>query len=405
MANADPWYKASFKLEALGKHLELQVPHDVFSTMRIDEGTQLLLSNLPAGEPETILDMGCGYGALGLPLAARHPGARVRLVDRDLLAVAWATKNAEANGLTANVRASGSLGYRDLHDSDAASAAFDWILCNVPARIGRPFIEQLVKAGRARLTARGELRVVVIRDLVPVLEELAKEHGWALVESARGPRHSVFALAAPREPVALVPEPNDLYLRDTVSLGGLKLERPFDIGGDDPKRLTHGLPLLLDALPRKAPRTVLCFRSGYGPLPLVCRARYGDSQVTAVDRDLLGTTYTRRNAERLGLGGPRLEVLESAHFPDAFADGRKFDFITGELSPSAGAAVAEAELTFLVRALAPGGEGLVLSLKKLESSWIRPIAERRDLAIFPVISRDDYVLLAVTAKSLKSMPR
>ena len=67
--------------------------------------------------------------------------------------------------------------------------------------------------------------------------------------------------------------------------------------------------------------------------------------------------------------------------------------------------MAEAELVFLVRALASCGEGLVLCLKTLESSWIRPIAERRDLAIFPVVSREDYVLFSVTAKSLKKLPR
>ena len=65
----DPWFKATLNLSALGQKLQMQIPHDVFSTQRIDEGTLLLLEHLPSREPATVLDMGCGYGALGLPIA------------------------------------------------------------------------------------------------------------------------------------------------------------------------------------------------------------------------------------------------------------------------------------------------------------------------------------------------
>jgi len=97
--NASPWFKTTFNLSVLETKLDLQVPHDVFSTMRIDEGTLLLLNNLPATEPTTVLDMGCGYGALGLPIAAHYPHAHVEMVDRDLLAVEWSQINAQAHKL------------------------------------------------------------------------------------------------------------------------------------------------------------------------------------------------------------------------------------------------------------------------------------------------------------------
>src|SRR5205085_2632779 len=91
----------------------LDVPWDVFSSQRIDEGTLLLLANLPAGEPRSLHDLGCGYGALGLPAAARFASARCLLIDRDLLAVAASAHNAGALGLR-NVEARPGLGYRGL---------------------------------------------------------------------------------------------------------------------------------------------------------------------------------------------------------------------------------------------------------------------------------------------------
>ena len=168
------WYKTTFQYSVLGQNLKLNVPHDVFSTQRIDEGTILLLENLPHSAPKTILDMGCGYGALGLPIASQFPNATIDMVDRDLLAVQWSQINARENSLT-NVNAYGSLGFRDVK-----KASYDWILCNVPARIGNPFIEDFIESGRRKLSAEGELRVVVIRDLGPILLEMKERLKWDL---------------------------------------------------------------------------------------------------------------------------------------------------------------------------------------------------------------------------------
>jgi 16S rRNA (guanine1207-N2)-methyltransferase len=374
----DAWYKTSLTLSALGAKLRLHVPHDVFSTQQIDEGTLLLLENLPPSAPSTVLDMGCGYGALGLPIAAKFSSARVEMVDRDLLAVEWTKRNALENQLS-GVVAYGSLGFRDL---PTPGPAYDWILCNIPARIGRPFIANFLSEGRARLKAGGELRVVVIRDLAPLLTELGA------IEAARGPRHVVFCSSP-----ASAPSPGeDLYFRDQVSVDGLALDRPFDLGGDDPKRLAKGLPVLIDALPRQAPlkpfRRILCFRSGYGPMPLVSLKRWPEAEVVAIDRDLLATTFVRRNAKN-----QKLDIREAAHFPDALGAEERFNLILGELSPSAGERVAGEEILAVARSLAPGGRALLLALDKLERDWVRPLALRHRLTILPLISRDGFTVL------------
>lgn len=380
MKEKDPWSKTEFPLEALGRRLKLRVPHDVFSTQRIDEGTLLLLDHLPARAPSTVLDVGCGYGALGLPIAARFPEAETHLIDRDLLAVQASESNARAHALD-NVRAYGSLGYRDLKRE-----RFDWILCNVPARIGTPFIEDLLLQGRARLQPEGELRVVVIRDLVPVLEELRLRLLPDLEATAHGPRHSIFTLKSGATPAPSTPE--SIYVRDQVEVCGIPLARPFDLGGDDPQRLRSGLPVLLDSLPRTAPRKVLTFRAYYGGLHALLRARYGSVPTVSIERDLLAAEFQRRNA-----GALPLEVRECADLSGGLRKEERFPCVLGELSSSAGERVLASELLAARGALEPGGQALFLVLEKTARAWALPESRRLGLELQLVLAREAYAVL------------
>ena len=123
------------------------------------------------------------------------------------------------------------------------------------------------------------------------------------------------------------------------------------------------------------------------------RKRWPDSQVIAVDRDLLATTFTRYNSRALDLDGAKLEIRETAHFPDAIAEGEKFSLVMGELSASAGEAVAISEVEEVHRALAPGAEAFLLCVENVEKRWIRPFVERTKFSISVLIRREGYVVL------------
>ncbi|MBU6152660.1 MAG: methyltransferase [Bdellovibrionales bacterium] len=391
--SVDPWYKTTHSLRFAGRELKFDVPQDVFSTLRIDEGTILMLENLPESPPRKVLDLGCGYGALGLPVAALHPEAFVELVDRDLLAVEWAQRNALSNRLD-GVLVRGSLGFDCVRERD-----FDWILCNVPARIGKPFILHLFQESAKRLNSNGELRVVVIRDLVPIIKEVGLELGVGLVECAIGPRHSVFSmsLAVPRQSLNLE-EVQELYLRDRVEVSGVSFERPFDLGGDDPRRLKSSLPLMLDALPRQnAPRRVLCIRSGYGVLPVLCKMRWPKSEVHAFDRDLLALEFTQRNSNRL-IGRDSLKIEEGWFFPHTLPSESRFDLITLEVLPSAGAEVAREEFSGAVSRIEHEGMVLGVCLDKLWREWIDPLVLRDAFSIRALAAREGFTVFSVKSR-------
>jgi 16S rRNA (guanine1207-N2)-methyltransferase len=334
-----------------GHTLRLEAASGLFSHDRVDDGTRLLLENLPASQPATVLDMGCGYGALSLPLAAAHPHARFTLVDRDLLAVHCAQRNAAALKFS-NVTAHGSLGYRDVKDGP-----FDWVLCNVPARIGQAGVAYLMEEGATRLTPSGELRVVVIRDLCAVVEQVAAQRGWPLIHVARGPRHDIYALKPCGTPA---PNHEDLYARDDVTLNvdgqPLTLHRPHDIN-EDPVHQRVGLPLLVECLPRKAAR-VLCVRAGYGAAAVVM-ARRG-ARVTVADRDLMASTFSRINARRHGFSVDTVDHV----WPGQPLAQQRFDLVVGEVHPQEDVDLVNANILDTLALVAPGGQALWLMLQR-----------------------------------------
>jgi 16S rRNA (guanine1207-N2)-methyltransferase len=367
----------------LARSLRLATGHGLFSADRLDDGTRLLLAHLPAALERAeadvdVLDLGCGYGALGLPIAATRPNARVLLVDRDLVAVAYAARNAETLGLT-NARCEGGLGLRDL----AADARFDVVLCNVPARLGDAAIAHLFESGAARLRPGGTLHAVVIRDLGPVVARVVP----AAREVARGARHVVVALD--EGPITTSAASTDVspYVRDTITVEGTRLTRPHDLG-EDASHLREALPVLCDVLPRDCTgRRALVVRGGYGAIGLTLAAR--GAEVIAADRDLLATAFTRLNASQLGL---RIDTREVAWLPEAAREDERFELVVAEVSDTAGTAATLREITSVRKRLAPRGEALWLTRTKHVAPLVAAL-EPHGRAPRPLATRGAFTVL------------
>ena len=149
-----------FSAKLRGRDFTFQSTWGIFSQTEIDEVTKLLLEyvEIPAGI-SSILDLGCGYGALGIPLAALAPQAEVHLIDKDFVAVEFAKKNAELNG------AKNCKTYLSNMFSNVPDRKFDCIVSNLPAKVGKELLRITLSDAKEHLTKGGSLYVVTISGL------------------------------------------------------------------------------------------------------------------------------------------------------------------------------------------------------------------------------------------------
>ena len=154
--------------------LDLVTDSGVFSKDDVDPGTKLLLLEGPP-PPTTgdLLDLGCGYGAVALTLAARSPDATVWAVDVNKRAVDLAAENARTAGFD-NVRAV-------TPEEVPADVRFAAIWSNPPIRVGKQALHDLLLEWLPRLDAGGEALLVVHKNLgSDSLAEWLTQHGWAV---------------------------------------------------------------------------------------------------------------------------------------------------------------------------------------------------------------------------------
>lgn len=149
-----------FESRLMGHVLAFHTTWGLFSPKAIDEGTELLAAHLSLPAGATVLDLGCGYGPLGLAIAAADPTASVHLVDKDYLAVDYARKNAELNRLT-NASAYLSNGFSEV----PRDIKFDAVVSNIPAKIGGELLTIFLEDAHARLKPGGQLYIVTVSGL------------------------------------------------------------------------------------------------------------------------------------------------------------------------------------------------------------------------------------------------
>lgn len=142
----------------------------IFSPRAIDEGSRLLLDHLDIKPDDDCLDVGCGYGVLGMTMARLAPAGRTVLIDKDFVAVDYARRNCERNGL-ANTETYLSNGFNQI----PRDQQFDLIVSNLPAKVGNEQHYLYLFDAHARLRPGGRFVVVTINGLRDFISRTFKE--------------------------------------------------------------------------------------------------------------------------------------------------------------------------------------------------------------------------------------
>ncbi|MEK7504571.1 MAG: methyltransferase [Patescibacteria group bacterium] len=185
----DSYYKKQIVYPFEGKKLVFNVAETLFSTFDIDHGTDVLIRSIDVKDPKTILDIGCGYGPIGITMASKYPQSQVTLLDRDLLAVRYSRLNIEKNNIK-NAEVFGSVGLETI-----ANNKFDLIISNVPAKIGDDAIRQeFILTPFEHLNSNGELWVVVVNALNHLIPRIVVLPNLSMKEVRNRKGHTVYKI-------------------------------------------------------------------------------------------------------------------------------------------------------------------------------------------------------------------
>lgn len=185
----DPYYKKDISYSFGGVTYIFSVGNTLFSTFDVDHGTDILIRSIKTNKPKTILDLGCGYGPLGIMLARTNPDAQVTMVDKDLLAIRYSKINIENNHIV-NAEALGGVGLESVADRK-----FDFIVSNIPAKIGDEAIAQdFILDPYEHLNPGGEYWIVIVSELNRLIPHIGREHDLNMKEVRKRKGHIVYKI-------------------------------------------------------------------------------------------------------------------------------------------------------------------------------------------------------------------
>ncbi|WP_010246758.1 class I SAM-dependent methyltransferase [Acetivibrio cellulolyticus] len=143
--------KINYKLNNI--ELEFITDAGVFSKKKVDFGSDLLINSIPQITGE-ILDIGCGYGVIGISLSRLFPSAKVTMIDINERAVDLTTRNIKLNHAN-NAGALQSDGFINV------TGMFDVIVSNPPIRTGKKVIYPIFEQSINYLNANGSIYIVI----------------------------------------------------------------------------------------------------------------------------------------------------------------------------------------------------------------------------------------------------
>ncbi|MWC28314.1 methyltransferase [Paenibacillus sp. MMS18-CY102] len=183
--------RKTLEFELRGVRLKFTTDAGVFSKSGVDFGSRVLIDALDIPVDAKVLDVGCGYGPIGLSAAKLAEKGHVTMIDINERAVALAAENGKLNGI-GNITVLQSDIYSSVRDK-----RFDVIVTNPPIRAGKSVVHQIFEEGYDLLNPGGAMWIVIqkkqgapsaeakLLELFGNVEEVTKEKGYRIFKAIR----------------------------------------------------------------------------------------------------------------------------------------------------------------------------------------------------------------------------
>lgn len=168
-----------------GKEFLFYTGSGVFSPEKVDIGTMLLINDSIIEPEAKILDLGCGYGPVGITIKKIFPETKVFLTEVNQRAVMLAKKNARLN------RADVKIAQGNMYES-VKEEKFDTILVNPPMAAGKKLCFEMIEQAKMHLTEEGTLQLVArhqkggrelekkMQEVFGNVKEISKKSGFRI---------------------------------------------------------------------------------------------------------------------------------------------------------------------------------------------------------------------------------
>lgn len=276
-----------------GEKLFFDVNQTLFSSIKIDDGTFQLIDSLRKDsniEYDKVLDLGCGYGPIGITIKKLHKDSIVHCTDRDSLAIDFTKHNSELN--KCEVESYTSLDYENIKEK------FTLICCNYPAKAGIKALKKIVYEASKKLEKNGLLAIVIVRELEEDFKSIMRKE-IIVKHKKESSGHIVYHLKYEEE-IDYLEEP---YLRNKVNY---KIEKKVyslqtaqnlpefetpSFGTEITKKILGELGMIKD---------LTIINPNQGHIALSAEHYNNPTLIRVVTSDLLSLKYTRENLKRNG---------------------------------------------------------------------------------------------------------
>lgn len=379
------YFKKLVKFKHEDLNFNFKVSQSLFSSYNIDNGTQRLLRCLKSEDLvncKKILDLGCGYGPLGIVLKTLNKKMDVHMVDRDVLALMFSVENSKINGVP-DVNVYGSLDYSDVSDRD-----FDLIVSNIPAKVGVKTLSRMISGGADYLSEEGIMMIVVIDAIYEQVEKILLESNVSILLHKKWPGHHVLKYkfnelkkddASKRADWA-----DKSYDRGLVEISlshsvNFSIQTTYNLSEfDTPSFDTQLLLSNLSVLSKVKLNRVLFFNPNHGYLPVAVFKFKSFSDVVLEGRNLQELRTSKVNLINNGYSS---DIVLSHQMEVCEEGGSVFDVVVGAVIEKEGAEVLKSLTDKLVFSVKGGGIALLSSSSKTISALEKLIRKTKKFLI------------------------